>query len=151
MTYFRTGDVVRQDTPGGNFWFCGRADNQVKIRGVRIEMEAVEEALLSLRGVTDAAVVAVALSRDRHVQSLAAFVVVKSADERGEGDRNGAGRGDRNEGEKGEEGKEVEAVRSRLMAEVSVLLPAAVVPSVIRVLEALPLTPNGEKETRDER
>ncbi len=45
-----TGDIVSEDADGV-FWFHGRKDNQVKIRGVRIELEAVEAVLGEAPGV----------------------------------------------------------------------------------------------------
>ncbi|MFC9545232.1 amino acid adenylation domain-containing protein [Streptomyces sp. NPDC056956] len=53
---YRTGDVVRY-LPGGELEFLGRRDHQVKIRGQRIELGEVENALRALPEVTDAVVV----------------------------------------------------------------------------------------------
>jgi hypothetical protein len=43
--------------PGGKLEFLGRRDTQVKIRGFRIEIGEIENALLRVQGVRDAAVV----------------------------------------------------------------------------------------------
>jgi amino acid adenylation domain-containing protein len=53
----RTGDLVRLLTDG-NLEYCGRSDHQVKIRGVRVELGEIEQVLMDLDGVGDAAVVA---------------------------------------------------------------------------------------------
>ncbi len=54
---YRTGDLVRRGS-AGTLEFLGRADGQVKIRGVRIELEEIEAALASHPEVARAAVVA---------------------------------------------------------------------------------------------
>lgn len=53
---YRTGDVGRWNCRG-EIEFAGRKDNQVKVRGYRIEPGEVENALLNLEGVSSAAVV----------------------------------------------------------------------------------------------
>jgi non-ribosomal peptide synthetase-like protein len=50
---YRSGDLVRYDEEG--LIFGGRADDQVKIGGRRIELGEIDSALLSLRGVNGAA------------------------------------------------------------------------------------------------
>jgi enterobactin synthetase component F len=52
--YYRTGDLVRRDRDGVIHYF-GRNDDQIKVRGVRIEPREVEAALLQVPGVADAA------------------------------------------------------------------------------------------------
>ncbi len=50
---YRSGDLVRLDPAG--LWFVGRADDQVKVGGRRIELGEVDEALLRLPEVAAAA------------------------------------------------------------------------------------------------
>jgi acyl-CoA synthetase (AMP-forming)/AMP-acid ligase II len=56
--YFRTGDLVRRDAHGLVF-LTGRTDHQVKVRGVRTNLQEVEEVVLAHPQVLEAAVVAV--------------------------------------------------------------------------------------------
>ncbi|MEU9119076.1 amino acid adenylation domain-containing protein [Streptomyces sp. NPDC048506] len=69
---FRTGDRVRWSAEG-RLEFLGRRDNQVKVRGHRIELGAVEAALRACHGVRDAAVVA----DTRGATQLVAFVTAE--------------------------------------------------------------------------
>lgn len=53
---YKTGDLgrIRED---GNFEFIGRRDQQVKVRGVRVELGPIEDRLRSHEAITEAAVV----------------------------------------------------------------------------------------------
>ncbi len=53
--WYRTGDLCRRDTEG-LLMYLGRRDNQVKVRGYRIELEVVEAAVGSLPGIEQAVV-----------------------------------------------------------------------------------------------
>ena len=69
---YRTGDLGR-DLGGGCFEHLGRKDDQIKIRGYRVEIAEVEMALLGLADVKDAFVAA---QRNDHGEgSLVAYVV----------------------------------------------------------------------------
>ncbi|RSS79824.1 non-ribosomal peptide synthetase, partial [Streptomyces sp. WAC02707] len=74
---YRSGDLARW-TPDGELRYLARADDQLKIRGHRIEPAEIEAALLASDGVTAAAVTAVpAPDGDPR---LIAYVVARSTD-----------------------------------------------------------------------
>ncbi|CAM2010730.1 non-ribosomal peptide synthetase [Acanthopleuribacter pedis] len=58
LTMYRSGDQARRDRCG-NLMYQGRADQQVKVRGHRIEVGEVEAVLFNQTGVTEAVVRAV--------------------------------------------------------------------------------------------
>ena len=55
ITYYKTGDLVRLDEKGV-LHFLGRKDHQVKTRGYRVELGAVEAAVLKYEAIKEAAV-----------------------------------------------------------------------------------------------
>ncbi len=115
---YRTGDLARR-RPGGEIEFLGRIDQQVKVRGVRIELGEVEAALLEHPEVGGCAVI---LRQDRPGErGLVAYVVPASASLVSPSDLR------------------------RFLAE---RLPVALVPSAFVALEALPLNPNGKVDRR---
>ncbi|MEV5884235.1 non-ribosomal peptide synthase/polyketide synthase [Streptomyces sp. NPDC052020] len=116
---YRTGDLARW-TADGRLDYLGRADDQVKVRGHRIEPGEVEAALLDLPELTAAAVVAVADARG-HTR-LAAYAVPAA-------------------------GTAVPAA-SALRAAMRRVLPDHMVPSSFTVLDALPLTVSGKLDRR---
>lgn len=54
---YRTGDLARW-LPDGNLEFVGRVDNQVKVRGIRVELEEIESTLSRHENVDECAVIA---------------------------------------------------------------------------------------------
>lgn len=116
---FRTGDRVRRD-PDGVLHYVGRQDRQVKIRGVRIELDEVESMLLRCAGPgVEGAIVArtshaVSLEDGEPTLHVAGFVAPKTTD------------------------------TGALMRALEAKLPAAMRPAVIVALDALPLLPNGK-------
>ncbi|GAA3445147.1 hypothetical protein Pve01_45600 [Planomonospora venezuelensis] len=131
---YRTGDRVRL-LRDGTLEFLGRTDNQVKLRGHRIEPGEIEAAMDACPGVRQS----VAAVRG---DLLVAYVVPDPA---GTGSTAGpAGEaGSAGEAAGGEEDAYrdlPDRVRERLARE----LPGYLVPGVVTVVDALPLTPNGK-------
>jgi amino acid adenylation domain-containing protein len=115
---YRTGDLARH-LSDGNIEYLGRTDNQVKVRGYRIEVEEVEAALRQHSSVRDCAVaVSEATEGDRR---LLAYVVVEPGDD-----------------------PQPDELRRHLCE----MLPDYMVPSAFVRSEALPLTPNGKVDRR---
>lgn len=73
---YRTGDRCRW-TPDGEIEFLGRIDQQVKLRGFRIELEEIESTLASMHGVDSAAAAVVDMGGDK--QMLVGYVAGRDA------------------------------------------------------------------------
>jgi amino acid adenylation domain-containing protein len=115
---YKTGDLVRY-RPDGNIEFLGRVDNQIKIRGFRVELEEIELALRSQPGVSDCVVVL-------HEESdgdkrLFAYVV-------------------------GSAGCELTIIELRHYLRTK--LPSYMVPTSFEIIDALPLLPGGKINRR---
>ncbi|MFE2752768.1 amino acid adenylation domain-containing protein, partial [Actinosynnema sp. NPDC059335] len=111
---YRTGDLGRY-TPDGQIEFLGRGDFQVKILGQRVEPEEVE-AVLRAHPAVEAAAVTARPAPDGRLRLVAHLVAAGGAPV------------DRDD------------VRDHLAAR----LPAAAVPNVLVVLDALPMTVGGK-------
>ena len=111
---YKTGDLARYRSDG-NIEFLGRIDNQVKLRGYRVELEEIEAALDHHPAVKDNVVVMQdSVSGDKR---LVAYIVPQRNDMPASGE-----------------------LRSYLKAK----LPSYMVPSAFVTLEAFPLTTNGK-------
>ncbi|CAM5333350.1 MULTISPECIES: non-ribosomal peptide synthetase [Streptomyces] len=115
---YRTGDVVSA-RPDGTLDFHGRTDDQIKVRGFRIEPGEIEHALREHAGVADAAVVVQRPAPDD--ARLVAFVVPED----------GAAPG-----------------AAALRAHLEERLPAHLVPNVWGFVDALPMTGVGKVDRR---
>ncbi|MFC0003411.1 non-ribosomal peptide synthetase, partial [Micromonospora siamensis] len=115
---YRTGDLVRWNTRG-ELEFLSRVDDQVKVRGFRVELGEVEAALLRLPAVAEAAVI---VREDRPGDRRLAGYVTLAPD--------------------------AQASPTELRQALSVTLPSYMVPSAVVVLDRMPLTPNRKVDRR---
>ena len=122
---YRSGDLARF-RPGGAIEFLGRADDQVKLRGHRIELEEIERVLGEHPDVGAAALAVRALGPDD--QRLVADVVPRGGQAGGEIER--------------------DALIGTLRAFLGARLPEYMLPSAFVLLGALPLTANGKPNRR---
>jgi|GEM_PF-3078229 len=116
--YYRSGDLARF-LPDGNLLFLGRIDDQVKVRGVRIELGDVASALLRCTGVREAVVLPEPDGEGS--QRLRAWVTVSD---------------------------HADSSETALRTELLQLLPTYMVPFRIHVVETIPLTPHGKTDHR---
>ncbi len=110
---YRTGDRARF-LPGGEIEFLGRLDEQIKIRGYRVEPNEIINALNTYPGVQASAV---AVEADKAEKRLIAYVVLTP-------------------------GAKVDPTGLRQM--LSRQLPDYMVPAMLIRVDALPLTANGK-------
>ncbi|MFD5429584.1 amino acid adenylation domain-containing protein [Streptomyces sp. NPDC127084] len=121
---YRSGDRGRWH-PNGALEFLGRRDTQVKIRGFRIEIGEIENTLLTLPGIRDAAVIV--SDHPATGPHLTAYYTRHTAVGRSE--------------EQSDE-------RNELATSLAARLPAYMVPTVYHHRTELPLTPNGKVDKK---
>jgi non-ribosomal peptide synthetase component F/acyl carrier protein len=123
---YRTGDMARYRRDG-ELEFLGRGDDQVKVRGYRVELGEVETMLSQHPGVREAVVVA--REEPGGGKRLVAYVVAHDAarERNGNGDNGGGEHGVRS---------------SELRAYLKERLPEYMVPGAYVQLERMPLSPN---------
>ncbi|HEX4458704.1 MAG TPA: amino acid adenylation domain-containing protein [Polyangia bacterium] len=113
---YRSGDLARL-RDDGNIELLGRADGQIKLRGLRIELGEIEAALRAQPDVRDAVVIARAATTGE-VQLIGYVVVTPAADDA--------------------------AAPAELRAALRRTLPEYMVPAALVALPSLPLTSNGK-------
>ncbi|MGH8879165.1 MAG: phosphopantetheine-binding protein, partial [Stackebrandtia sp.] len=114
---YHTGDLVRW-TSDGNLKFLGRADDQVKINGCRVELGEIDGTIRNLPGVRDN--LTVARDEPGGGKRLVTYVLAET-------------------------GERLDP--ARLHAAASESLPSHMLPSAWAVLDAFPLNPNGKVDT----
>ncbi|MGJ5176283.1 amino acid adenylation domain-containing protein [Bradyrhizobium oligotrophicum] len=113
---YRTGDRVRCDQQG-RIVFLGRRDDQIKLRGYRVEPAEIARLVTSLNGIADAAVVTRAIDVDQDRLELVAYCVPAPG---------------------------AKLLPETLREQLSALVPDYMVPSRFIMLDRLPLTANGK-------
>ncbi len=77
---YKTGDLAKA-LPDGNLLFMGRTDDQIKLRGFRIELLEIENHMLNSGFVKNACVLIYRQNENDAIQKLVAFYVPKIADD----------------------------------------------------------------------
>ena len=115
---YKTGDLARY-LPDGNIGYLGRADQQVKLRGFRIECGEIEALLLEHDEVNQVAVTIKTINNDK---SLVAYYVCQH--------------------------KGSQQIIQQLRNHLSQHLPNYMLPSFFIELEAMPLSPSGKVDNK---
>ncbi|CAI0888527.1 non-ribosomal peptide synthetase [Serratia ficaria] len=118
---YRSGDLMRWRCDG-QLDFVGRTDHQIKVRGFRVELGEVENALVALPQVSTAVAIAEAIGATHR---LIGYCSVPDAALRAN-----------------------PALSSNLLEQLALSLPDYMVPAVLVVLDELPLTVNGKIDRR---
>ena len=120
---YRTGDIVSRRADG-RIHYIGRADNQVKVRGFRVELDEIRNVLAQLPQITQAA--AIVHEGEGKNAMIFAYVVLDPAVATSEQADD----------------------TSNLTAALKAALPEYMVPSHIFVLQSMPYTPNGKLDNK---
>jgi len=123
---YRTGDLGRY-MPDGVVECCGRADDQIKIRGFRVELGEINAHLNKNPLIRECVTIARTDTSDQGSKSIVSYVTLSCG---------------------GEEPEELDlSVVAELKDYLSAKLPRYMVPSSIVLLNSMPLTPNGKIDT----
>lgn len=112
--WYRTGDLVKQDF-NGCLYFLGRIDDQIQIRGYRVELQEIDQVLREASG-TELAVAIPVFDENGNVESIAGCIQLTESDE----------------------------LKSKIVAYCSKSLTKYMVPSMIHFIDHIPLNSNGK-------
>lgn len=115
---YKTGDMARY-APDGNIEFLGRSDDQIKIRGFRVELDEIETVLNQHPAIEQAVVTT--RENDLGENSLVAYLVPT---------------------------KTANLLWTEVMRFLEARLPEYMLPSSLVMVETIPLTPNGKLDRR---
>jgi len=110
---YRTGDLVKMIK--GEIQYIGRSDSQVKLRGYRIELADIENALFNLPTIQNAAVVLKELATGD--QSLVAYIILK---------------------------KDMEFNHDECHMLLAEKIPFYMIPTLYQIVDSFPLLPSGK-------
>ncbi|MCP5052282.1 MAG: amino acid adenylation domain-containing protein, partial [bacterium] len=139
---YKTGDMARW-LADGNIEFLGRTDTQVKIRGIRVEIEEIESHLMQFEGIKEAVVLAHTRDESPSEKYLCAYYVPVQGDYipvQGDyvpvqGDYVSSGQHDK---------EDQSDLSTKLRSYLSGKLPQYMVPSYFMPIEKIPFTPGGK-------
>lgn len=136
---YKTGDLVRW-LSSGDIEYVGRADSQVKLRGLRIELGEIESAILQQVGVKEAVVVVQTSANQQ--QHLVAYVVPDSASSQSQAlDQ----KREQSQQQNQQQNLAVfDKLKPALIQALSHAMPDYMVPSAWVMMPQLPLSPNGK-------
>jgi amino acid adenylation domain-containing protein len=113
VTWYRTGDLVEAD-PDGCLYYMGRVDNQVQVRGYRVELQEIDHALREASG-SDLAVSVAYPPDSATVEAVYGFVAALGA-----------------------------PAEDKILAECRESLPDYMVPERVFLIDSLPRNVNGK-------
>ncbi len=116
--YYKTGDLVRIDDKG-LYYFLGRRDRQIKLRGFRIELDDIEHALNTIPGVRLSS--ATVRGDEQGLEAIVADVQLREG---------------------------IEFSENAIKRELAAKLPAHAVPQRIRIRSVFPMTSTGKVDRR---
>ncbi|WP_405664160.1 amino acid adenylation domain-containing protein [Streptomyces sp. RK9] len=145
---YRTGDLVRW-LPNGELDYLDRVDDQVQLRGIRVELGEISSALLAQAGVEQA--VTVVREDEAGERRLVSYVVASGSGASsgpGSGPGSGAGSGAGAASGTGTGAEAVAADTTALRDRLAEALPDYMVPSAVVALDALPMTAQGKLDRK---
>jgi amino acid adenylation domain-containing protein/non-ribosomal peptide synthase protein (TIGR01720 family) len=120
---YKTGDLTRF-LADGNIEYLGRLDDQVKLRGFRIELGEIETQIRQYKGIKEAVVL---LKTDNRTNSkrLTAYITVQE-----------------------EQKAAIDHFKEDMRKSLKKTLPEFMIPSIIHIVDKLPLSPNGKVDKK---
>ena len=115
---YRTGDYARW-LPDGNIEFHGRIDNQLKIRGFRVELEGIESTISQIEGVVETVIKPIKVKQGDY--KLIAFLNVQES---------------------------FKLDPKEINSQISTRLPSYMLPSAYRFMNGFPKTINGKTDRK---